>query len=176
MFHRIIVLSIYAFSIVACQNDGAETSETQPEVPETPTEEETMVDGEIFGERMTEDGAMPYSVLVNKVPESDSLLTKVVGTVEAVCQKKGCWMTIVSDQEGVPNMMVRFKDYGFFVPKDISGRQVVMEGYAFREETSVEDLRHYAEDEGLPQEEIDKITEPEEEIKFLASGVIVLND
>ena len=71
-------------------------------------------------------------------------------------------------------MRVRFKDYGFFVPKDIAGRQAVVEGYAFREVTTVEELRHYAEDEGLSAEEIAKITEPVEEVKFLASGVYLV--
>jgi hypothetical protein len=72
-------------------------------------------------------------------------------------------------------MVVQFKDYGFFVPKDIAGRQVVIEGYAYRAVTPIEDLKHYAEDAGKSQEEIDAITEPKEELKFLASGVILLD-
>jgi len=48
-----------------------------------------------------------------------------------------------------------------------------MEGKAYKEETSVEELKHYAEDEGLSQEEIDAITEPVYELKFMASGVIL---
>ncbi|MEN0048567.1 MAG: DUF4920 domain-containing protein, partial [Bacteroidota bacterium] len=70
----------------------------------------------------------------------------------------------------------KFKDYGFFVPKDISGRQVIMEGYAYREVTPVEELRHYAKDDGMSEEEIAAITEPEEEFKFMASGVILLEE
>ncbi len=84
-------------------------------------------------------------------------------------------MTIASGNGG-EEMMVKFKDYGFFVPKDIAGRKVVMEGYAFREVTPVDELRHYAEDEGLSTEEIEAITEPKEELKFLASGVLLLDE
>jgi hypothetical protein len=70
-------------------------------------------------------------------------------------------------------MMVRFKDYGFFVPLDAGGRTVVMEGVAFREVLSVDMLRHYAEDGGKSKEEIEKITEPETRLSFEASGVLV---
>jgi hypothetical protein len=99
----------------------------------------------------------------------------VKGKVEAVCQAKGCWMNIAGDQPEMEEMMVKFKDYGFFVPKDIAGREVVMQGYAFREVTPVDELRHLAQDAGKPQAEIDQITEPKVELKFLASGVLLLD-
>ena len=89
---------------------------------------------------------------------------------------KGCWMLVASDDSNQEPVMVRFKDYGFFMPKDIAGRKVVMEGWAFREVTPVDELRHYAEDAGKSQEEIDAITEPKDEMKFLASGVLLLDE
>ena len=39
----------------------------------------------------------------------------ISGTITNVCQKKGCWMTIAEDSV---EMFIRFKDYGFFMPKD----------------------------------------------------------
>jgi len=69
---------------------------------------------------------------------------------------------------------VRFKDYGFFVPKDISGKDVIVEGKAYSTEVSVEELRHYAEDAGKSKEEIMAITEPEQTYAFLATGVRVI--
>jgi hypothetical protein len=72
------------------------------------------------------------------------------------------------------SLFVKFKDYAFFVPKDIAGREVLVEGVAFTEETSIEELRHYAEDAGKSEEEIAKITEPVTEKKFMASGVLLL--
>ncbi len=103
---------------------------------------------------------------------ADTVMTTLRGTVDEVCQAKGCWMTIAAG--GEEEMMVKFKDYGFFMPKDISGREVIMNGIAFYEVTPVDELRHYAEDAGKPQEEIDKITEPKRELKFLADGVQLL--
>jgi Domain of unknown function (DUF4920) len=132
-------------------------------------------DGKHFGESINAKGAISYDKLLSNLQDKKSLDAKVEGTVEGVCQAKGCWMTIVSTDANKPKMMVKFKDYGFFMPKDIMGRKVVMQGTAFREVTTVEDLRHYAEDAGKSAAEIATITKPKEELKFLASGVLLLD-
>ena len=69
-------------------------------------------------------------------------------------------------------VMVRFKDYGFFMPLDASG-EVVIHGKAYVSETSVKDLKHYAKDAGKSQEEIDQITAPEMTWSFEADGVLL---
>ena len=69
-------------------------------------------------------------------------------------------------------MMVRFKDYGFFVPLDASG-EVLIHGKAFISETSVDDLRHYAEDAGASDDEIAAITTPKTSYNFEADGVLI---
>lgn len=69
--------------------------------------------------------------------------------------------------------MVRFKDYGFFMPLDSKGKEVIVEGKAFVKETSVDELKHYAEDAGKSKEEIAKITESKVEYAFLANGVLM---
>lgn len=128
-----------------------------------------------FGEVINEEGAISLEELVLQMQEQDSIQTKVRGTVEAVCQTKGCWMNLtVGEGEEKQELFVQFKDYGFFMPKDIAGREVIMEGLAYRSITSVEELRHYAEDDGQSEEEIAAITEPLEERKFLANGVILV--
>ncbi|MEZ4954573.1 MAG: DUF4920 domain-containing protein [Saprospiraceae bacterium] len=126
-----------------------------------------------FGELITADGAIPYHEMIANLATTDSMKVKVKGTVQAVCQAKGCWINI-NDSQANTETFVKFKDYGFFMPKDCSGREVIMEGYAYREVTSVDELRHYAEDEGKTKEEIEAITEPVEEMKFMASGVLLL--
>jgi hypothetical protein len=130
-------------------------------------------DGKHFGEVITADNAINMATLLQKMGASgsDEMKAKVEGQVEAVCQAKGCWMTI--KRPDGETMRVKFKDYGFFVPKDVGGKTVVVEGIAKKETTSVAELQHYAEDEGLPQEEIDKIIEPEVAITFLANGVLI---
>jgi hypothetical protein len=71
-------------------------------------------------------------------------------------------------------VMVKFKDYGFFVPTDATG-EVIVNGKAFVKETSVDELQHYAEDAGKSPEEIAKITEPKKTLSFLADGVLLKN-
>jgi hypothetical protein len=127
-----------------------------------------------FGAPTTADKAISYDDLVSKMAKTDSLNAKVKGKVSAVCQKKGCWMTMISDKPGQPDMRVTFKDYAFFMPKDIVGRTVVIDGFAIVETTSVADLRHYAEDDGKSPEEIAKITQPKREMAFEAKGVVLL--
>ena len=78
-------------------------------------------------------------------------------------------MNIGNEEE----MMVRFTDYGFFMPMNAAGNQAVIEGIAFIDTVTVEMLRHYAEDGGGPEEVINAITEPEVKIAFMADGVII---
>jgi hypothetical protein len=48
-----------------------------------------------------------------------------------------------------------------------------MKGYATVDTVDVEMLRHFAEDAGKSQDEIDAITEPEYELTFEATGVLI---
>lgn len=159
---RIITL----FSIAAMQSLGtqAQTNSTSDDVNYAS-----------FGEKISPDDAQSITHVNRSLMKQDSVAVKVNGTVNEVCQVKGCWMTISEKDVEVEPLFVKFKDYGFFVPKDISGQEVIMEGMAYREITSVEELRHYAEDAGKTKEEIEAINEPKEELRFLASGVLVKN-
>jgi hypothetical protein len=132
-------------------------------------------DGKHFGNNITAKNAITYDALMAKMETSDSLNAKVTGMVKDVCQKKGCWMSMVSDQPGKPPMRVTFKDYAFFMPKDLGGKRVVIDGFARVEVTSVEMLRHFAEDAGKSKAEIEAITQPKREVSFEASGVLVLD-
>ena len=84
---------------------------------------------------------------------------------------KGCWMKISVENDTV---LVRFKDYGFFVPKNgIEGKRTIINGNISVDTLSVAQLQHYAEDAGKSKEEIDLITEPKITISFLADGVLI---
>ena len=126
-----------------------------------------------YGESFKQNKFLELNDLTQQMASQDTVQAVVKGRVESVCQKKGCWMNIVS--EDGKSIFVKFKDYGFFMPLDIVGQEVVMNGIAYKEVTSVEELKHYAEDEGLPREEIENIIVPKEEFKFMASGVYVAN-
>lgn len=125
-----------------------------------------------YGDAITLDGAISMAEFDKASATADSLAVKVRAQIIESCTKKGCWMT-VKRADGTP-MMVRFRDYGFFVPKQgLEGKEVVMQGRARKEVTSVNMLRHYAEDAGKSKEEIAAITEPETSWKFEADGVLI---
>ncbi|MBY0577185.1 MAG: DUF4920 domain-containing protein [Gallionellaceae bacterium] len=125
-----------------------------------------------YGDKATADGAIPASSIAAKMKGLDSLEVKVIGTVVNVCQKQGCWLQV--DIGDGKMMRVRFKDHAFFVPKNISGKTVVLDGYVYSSATSVAELRHYAQDAGKSEAEIKKIAEPEVSLNYEARSVIVM--
>lgn len=128
-------------------------------------------DAQTFGAPVNETGAITVDALIKAAEGKKKYPCTVTGTVVSVCQKKGCWMELMRPDGGT--IRVTFKDYEFFVPKDISGKTVVMDGFAWFRETSVAMLRHYAEDAGKSAEEINKIDKPKKELAFEAKGVLV---
>lgn len=133
-----------------------------------------------FGEKISTRKAISYDELLVKMEKMDSksapIEVKVKGDVLSVCQQKGCWMKLVSKADASkPQLFVKFKDYAFFMPKNLAGGKVVIKGKAYIEETSVDELKHYAEDDGKSAEEIAKITKPRKEYKFMADGVVILD-
>ncbi|MEP6583731.1 MAG: DUF4920 domain-containing protein [Ginsengibacter sp.] len=128
--------------------------------------------GALYGSEVTEKNAISVAELSKKLESEKQFSGQVKGKVVSVCQAEGCWMKLAKDDG--ENIMIRFKDHKFFVPKDINGKEVILDGVAKTSVTSVEMLKHYAKDAGKPDEEIAKIAEPKKEITFTASGVLVL--
>jgi len=102
--------------------------------------------------------------------ENDTINVTFKAPINSVCAKKGCWMRL--DMGNGKESMVRFKDYGFFMPLDAKGN-VIVNGKAFVSKTSVEDLKHYAKDAGKTDAEIAAITKPEVTYSFVADGVLL---
>lgn len=112
---------------------------------------------------------------LNKELETKSNIENVAvkGKVTEVCPKKGCWVKLQTEDGN--DFFVKMKDYAFFVPTALIGKTVVLEGNAEIKSTSINELKHYAEDAKKPQSEIDAITEPKTETRFLASAIKVVN-
>lgn len=91
-------------------------------------------------------------------------------TVVEVCPKKGCWMNVNGEKEAEV-VRVTFKDYGFFVPTELKGKEIAMKGRFVKHIESVEEQKHLLKDAKRPQSEIDAITKPRETLRFVASGV-----
>ena len=144
---------------------------------EKKSEENSTVNEEIayasFGDKIEAEGAIKAVELAEKyktMAEGDTLVTKVTAKINEVCSTKGCWMRL--DLENDEEVMVRFKDYGFFMPLNATG-EVIVNGKAFVTEISVDELKHYAEDAGKSEAEIAAITEAEKTFAFEADGVLL---
>jgi len=144
------------------------------------TESETAIESIVVdgytsvGDKISNENTLSTSAISDKyalLAVADTVQTKFAAEVIEVCQSKGCWMKLQL-QDG-KQAMVRFKDYGFFMPKDLKGKEVIVNGLAFVEEMSVADQKHFAKDAGKSEDEIAKIVAPKKSFGFEADGVLI---
>ena len=133
--------------------------------------------GDYYGADVSKDSegrAISVNKLENKLENEKKIENIAVkGQVTDVCEKRGCWLTVKT--ENGSSFFVKMKDYAFFVPTSLKGKNVVLEGNAVKKITSVDDLKHYAKDAKRSKAEIDAITSPKGEIRFIADGIKVVN-
>ncbi len=125
-----------------------------------------------YGKKFKTENAYSVDELGTKISDGNKLEHIVVtGEITQVCQTAGCWMKLRN--EGGKDIFVKFGDHAFVIPKDMAGRRAYVKGTVLQKTVSVEELRHYAEDEGNSEEEIDQITESRTEIQINATGVVI---
>ena len=134
--------------------------------PNVPAEKGTK-----FGAKVTKKGAVTTDQLDALLADKKETNVKVKGKVVEVCKAEGCWIRM---ETPTGNMLIKMKDHAFLVPLVLNGKTIVAEGTATLKETTVEKLKHYAEDAGKTKAEIDAITEPKKEIVLQAKGILVL--
>lgn len=103
---------------------------------------------------------------VAKAPETFAgKVVKVSAKIEAVCKKKGCWVTLAGTSPST-RCRVSFKDYAFFVPKDAANAMATVEGTVEVKKLTKAMREHLAGDAGKKVEEI-----PEVELRIMASAI-----
>ena len=127
--------------------------------------------GMTFGVIITEKDAVDAKELNSIITSKEPKEIKIKGKVTEVCKAEGCWMRM---ETASGSMMIRMKDHKFFVPVSMQGKTIVANGTATLKETSVDMLRHYAEDAGKTKKEIAAIKDPKKEIVLQAAGILVL--
>ena len=104
---------------------------------------------------------------------ADTISMNFSGRALSVCKVKGCWMVLeLADGQ---TARITFKDYGFFVPTDIEGKEVLVSGHAMVSEVDEKTRRHYAADAGMSKEEIESISGSEKTFSMVADGVMIRN-
>ena len=135
--------------------------------------QKTVDDLNYFGKKIDLKGIEYYKLNKNKLLDNPNKNIKIEGKITSTCPEKGCWMKVNINKD---TLLVRFKDYGFFVPKmGFEDKSVVVNGKISIDTLSINQLKHFAEDSGMTMAEISLITKPKITISFLADGVIIKN-
>ncbi|MBP9792706.1 MAG: DUF4920 domain-containing protein [Flavobacterium sp.] len=128
----------------------------------------------LFGEKFVVNNLQTPKKMLSKyknLKKGDTISVQFIANIKEVCKKKGCWMNLeLANNE---NSFVKFKDYSFFVPLNADGSSAIVNGKAFVDIVSVEELKHYAKDGKKSQKEIDAIKKPKVTYAFLADGVLI---
>ncbi len=94
---------------------------------------------------------------------------RVEGRVEAVCQKKGCWMVL---RDGENTARILMKDHGFSVPMDCRGKKAVVEGQLSSRTFTAAQVQHLEDDaHKAPAEPSATPPQPRTEWVLTATGV-----
>lgn len=162
-----ILITLIALSFFACKDKEASKEQVEAVTTE--------VGYTSVGREIIANDALIASNMVSQYESmqvGDTIQSKMIAKVDEVCQAKGCWMKL--DLEDGKQVMVKFKDYGFFMPKNIVNKEVIVNGKAFVSEISVDEQRHYAEDAGKSDDEIAKIIEVKKTLSLEADGVLLI--
>ncbi|WP_394759238.1 DUF4920 domain-containing protein [Flavobacterium sp.] len=157
-----IILSVAIITALISCNDKNKTAET------------TKAEFSSFGAKITDEKVISSEEMIKKyetLKEGDTVNVKFKSKINSVCKKKGCWMTL--DLGNDKEAFVKFKDYAFFVPKNADNSETVVNGKAYVSIESVDELKHYAKDEGKSQASIDSIVAPKTTYSFMADGVLI---
>jgi hypothetical protein len=120
-----------------------------------------------FGAAFTDAKTVALAEAISNVEKYDGKTIKVEGRITDVCQEKGCWLVVT---DGERAMRVKFKDYGFFVPKDSGGKNVILEGLVEKKTISEMAAQHYAK-ESRGKVDPSTIKGPQVVIQMTATGV-----
>ena len=90
-----------------------------------------------FGKRLL--GLSPTTLQILMAQPRHGKMVRLEGTIENVCQNKGCWLEL---RQGTRSVHVTFEAYSFFVPKDARGKPCVLEGRVMVKEPVPEEVAH----------------------------------
>lgn len=160
---NVYLIAILAL-LAACGGNAEDSEETSTQT----------VEGRYGDSTWSVENPITTVSLLDSLKQNDSVFATVSGKISEACQAKGCWMSM--DAAG-QEIFVKFKDYGFFVPKNSAGYSATMRGWAYADTVSVADQIEKVKDSDKSDKEKDEaiaaITEPKVSLTFMADGVII---
>ena len=126
-------------------------------------------------------------VVLASPADYDGKPVRVMGVVQEVCPKRGCWMRVgaqnpqanpAGDKDAAPlqTIFVKFTCpiEGRLIPMDAVNKPVIVEGTLQQAKISQAAARHYAEDGGATQEEIEAIVGPQPILRMASASARVI--
>jgi len=124
-------------------NKGKDGLECPAPALGSPSEPDAPPNGEgHYGAKFALADSVPLTKALGAAKDAPVLVS---GEVEAVCQKKGCWMVI---KDGTESARVLMKDHAFAVPMDCRGKKVRIEGTLASRTFTEKQVKHLAKDGG----------------------------
>jgi hypothetical protein len=127
-----------------------------------------------YGEPVKMGQGEPVTVkeLLADVSKFENKPVRVLGTVDKVCERKGCWLQMA---DGDKKLFVKFTCPvdGRLIPMDAVGKKAVAQGQLKVKEITEDDARHLAEEGGQTPDQVAKIKGPQKQITLASPGAIV---
>jgi len=133
------------------------------------------LEGKTFGEPLSGSDTIKISELLSNPDEYLGETVRVEGIVIAVCEKRGCWMSLASDIE-FEELRIKAVDGVIVFPVELKGNRAMAEGIFNKIELTMEQTlkrqEHHAEEHG---EEFDpeSVTEPLIYYQINVTGAVV---
>jgi len=132
-------------------------------------------EGKAYGEPLSGSDITKISVLMADAESYVGQVVRVEGLIVGVCEKRGCWMSLASDEE-FEDLRIKVDDGVIVFPIEAKGKRAVAEGEFAKIEMSLEQTvayqKHHAEEHN---EEFDpaSVTEPLTYYQIKATGAVI---
>ena len=179
-----IIYSLSIALVAAFTSCGEAKEEAKSDVKEEAVDEDILEEGVVMVNGLQFFGNNEFELtewlsvdeMYTTVMETGTFEGLVKAEISEVCKKMGCWITVL--REDGSTIRVIFRNH-FVIPTDTpSGYEVIMNGVAKVDTTSVELQKHFLDDakdsgEEVSQADYDAITEELIEVSFDCDGLLV---
>jgi hypothetical protein len=133
-------------------------------------------DGKAYGEPLTGKDTMAIHTLLEDPDPYLGEVVRVEGLITGVCEKRGCWMSLASDEKEFEEIRIKVDDGVIVFPMEAKGKHAVAEGVLTKIEMTMDETvayqKHHAEEHN---EEFDpsSVTEPLVFYQIKGTGAVI---
>ena len=133
-------------------------------------------DDQVYGEPLTGTDTVAIGALLASPDEYLGRVVRVEGLVTGVCEKRGCWISLASDDEEFREIRVKVDDGVIVFPMEAKGRRAVAEGVFVKVEMTMEQTLAYGENHAREHGETfdpSTVTEPLVFYQIKGTGAVI---